>query len=1194
MIGRLFLFEVRYWLRQPMVYIFFALLGLMCGAAVAVDNIQIGGSIGSVYRNAPEVIYNFSGAMSFLGLLMVTAFVNGTAIRDFASNTQQIAFSTPIKKHQYLIGKFLGSTFIALIPMLGINIGIIVGSWWPTIDPVRLGPTLLSAHVSAFTMIILPNVLFTSAVIFAVAILLRSSIASFISGIVLLVGYLIAQSLMSGLENEVTGAMLDPFGLNALDQVTKYWTVSEKNALMLPTSGVLLWNRLLWIAVSIGIFIFGYLRFSFHDRKQKAKMILEERAQAVQPAVALPVVSRTYTAGDRWKQLRDQIGMDLKRIVTGGVFIITMLLGLAQMITSLSFVTSMYDNVTYPVTYNVADLLSGSLFIFIIIIVTYYAGDLIWKDREARINDIKDALPTPSWLPLVGNFATMMVLLLVVQLIAMLAGIITQALNGYAHFEVDVYLLYLIVPQLLLFGFYTMLALCIHTLVPNKYMGYFAFILMIVLNLFLWSGVDVESNLVKLNGTTGIRYSDMARFGPFIKGWIFFRVYWWMFGAILLFIAFLFAVRGRESGAGWRLRMAGAKLKKNWAIALPLLAGWLLLGGWGYYNTKVLNTYNTSDQQEELQVRYEKDYKRFDGIPQPHYTDLDFTIDLVPEERSLTFNVAITTVNKSAVAIDSLHLNLPDKHVIIEIPGAELVKNDEDLDYRIYKLDPPLAPGTELKFIAKGAYKPEGFENSVSFVQLVNNGTFFNNMNLIPVIGYTTQNELSDRNDRRKHGLPTKEQMQPLNADPAKRMHTYLMHNSDWVNVHTTISTAPDQIAVAPGSLKKEWKENGRNYFQYELDHKSMNFYSFLSARYEVAREKWTSPAGGDPIDVEVYYHKAHEANVPRMLNSMKKALTYYTENFGPYMHKQVRILEFPRYFSFAQAFPGTMPYSESIGFITDLSAEEDIDMVFYVVAHEMGHQYWAHQVIGADMQGATLLSESMSQYSSLMVMEKEYGRDKMRKFLKLESDKYQRARGGETEREQPILQVENQGYIHYNKGSVVLYGMREFIGEDTLNKAFRALVDSFAYGAPPYPTSLDMYRELEKVTPDSLTYLLEDHFKYITLYNNRMLTAKAQKAQDGMYDVTMTFTCEKNHADSLGNETKVSMNDWIDIGLLAEEKSDKEEGEILVQQRMRLKDGENTVTLRSRELPVKAMIDPMHLFFDRVPDDNGKDVEVE
>jgi ABC-2 type transport system permease protein len=498
------------------------------------------------------VIYNFCGIMSFLGLLMVTAFVNGTAVRDFANDTQQIVFSTPIKKHHYLIGKFLGSTFIALIPMLGINIGIIAGSWWPTIDPVRLGPTLLSAHVSAFTMITLPNVLFTSAVIFAVAILMRSSIASFISGIVLLVGYLISQSLMSGLENEITGAMLDPFGSNALDQVTKYWTVSEKNSLMLPTSGVLLWNRLLWIAVSIGIFMFGYLRFSFHDRKQKAKVIVEERVQTAQPTVALPVVARTYTAGDRWNQLRDQIGMDLKRIVTGGVFIITMLLGLAQMITSLSFVTSMYDNVTYPVTYNVADMLSGSLFIFIIIIVTYYAGDLIWKDREARMNDIKDALPTPSWLPLVGNFATMLVLLLVVLFIATLAGIITQALNGYTHFELDVYLLYFIVPAMLGFGFFTMLALFVHTLSPNKYLGYFAFILVIVLNLFLWSGIDVESNLVKLNGSPGIRFSDMARFGPFVKGWIFFRVYWWVFGAMLLFTAFLFAVRGRESGAGWR------------------------------------------------------------------------------------------------------------------------------------------------------------------------------------------------------------------------------------------------------------------------------------------------------------------------------------------------------------------------------------------------------------------------------------------------------------------------------------------------------------------------------------------------------------------------------------------------------------------------------------------------------------------
>ena len=88
---------------------------------------------------------------------------------------------------------------------------------------------------------------------------------------------------------------------------------------------------------------------------------------------------------------------------------------------------------------------------------------------------------------------------------------------------------------------------------------------------------------------------------------------------------------------------------------------------------------------------------------------------------------------------------------------------------------------------------------------------------------------------------------------------------------------------------------------------------------------------------------------------------------------------------NFAQAFPGTMPYSESIGFIAKMEKPDDIDMVYYIVAHEMAHQWWAHQVIGANMQGATTLSEMLAQYSALMVMEKEYGRDMVRKFLEYE-----------------------------------------------------------------------------------------------------------------------------------------------------------------------------------------------------------------
>jgi aminopeptidase N len=411
------------------------------------------------------------------------------------------------------------------------------------------------------------------------------------------------------------------------------------------------------------------------------------------------------------------------------------------------------------------------------------------------------------------------------------------------------------------------------------------------------------------------------------------------------------------------------------------------------------------------------------------------------------------------------------------------------------------------------------------------------------------------------------------------------------VEVSTTISTAPDQIAIAPGSLVKEWEENGRRHFRYVVDHPSLNFYSFMSARYEVAREKL------DSIDIEVYHQKEHGVNVPRMLSSMKQTIAYASEHFGPYKHKQARIIEFPRYASFAQAFPGTMPYSEAIGFITDLRKPEDIDPVFYVVAHEVGHQWWAHQVIGAVMQGATFLSESMAQYTALMVMEQEYGRPHMRKFMKYEADKYQNARGSEAIGESPLLTVENQGYIHYNKGSVMLYGLREFLGEDVLNQAFRHMVDSFGYAEPPYPTSLDMYRAMRAVTPDSLLYLLDDNIKHITLYNNAVSEATARMEADSTWTVDVLITAEKMHSDSLGRETPVPMADWMDIAVQPKLRfgKDKEKGdEPLAKQRVKLSTGENRLTFRVGEKPGYVEIDPDHLFFDRLPADNRKKVEEE
>jgi aminopeptidase N len=400
------------------------------------------------------------------------------------------------------------------------------------------------------------------------------------------------------------------------------------------------------------------------------------------------------------------------------------------------------------------------------------------------------------------------------------------------------------------------------------------------------------------------------------------------------------------------------------------------------------------------------------------------------------------------------------------------------------------------------------------------------------------------------------------------------------------ISTAPDQTAIAPGSLLRGWQENGRNYFDYKLDHPALRFYSFLSARYEVQREEWNG------IKLEVYYDKDHPWNVPRMMKSLKKSLEYYTTNFGPYPNKQARIIEFPRVAQFAQAFAGTMPYSESIGFIANLNHPDDIDMVYYVVAHEMGHQWWAHQVVGADMQGATLLSESLAQYSALMVMEKEYGRDMMRKFLKYEMDNYLRSRGRERRKEAPLLTVEaEQGYIHYRKASVVLYYLKEMIGEDSVNRALRKVIQQYAYKAPPYPTSYALVDALREQTPPQYRYLIKDLFEDITLFSNRTLDANAVKRPNGKYDVTVHMEAHKYKADAKGNETEVPLDDWIDIGAFAKPEKGHKYGKTLYRDRVHMTKKDGTYTFTTAELPDQAGIDPFLLLIDRIPDDNTKKV---
>ncbi|MEK6376011.1 MAG: ABC transporter permease subunit [Acidobacteriota bacterium] len=1233
MLAEIFRFEVRYHLKQLVFYVCLIIFFLLTFGAVTSDSVQIGGSIGNVNRNAPFVIMQFLLVMSVFSVFTTTAFVSNAALRDFDLGTDALFFSSPMRKRQYLIGRFAGSFVVSLLIYLGVVGGIMIGSFMPWLDKERIGAFTATPYLYSLVVLIAPTVLLVSAIFFAVAALTRSTMATYASAIALLVGYAVANAIVGrSLENEKLASLFDPFALSTFGLATRYWTVFEKNSQVLPLEGVFLWNRLIWVAVSLAIFGFALWRFRFETGRKRrgtpasspagpaAPRRRDEETRERDALVPAGVDAGAPHTTSRLTQLLSTARLELKTALLSVPFIVILLLGIVNTVGGAAFADSLFDTKIYPVTGRMLQVIDSNFLLFALIIVTFYAGEIVWRERQQKTSEVVDATPVPSSALWFGKLLALYLIVVVLLTTAMLSTIAVQTAKGFHDYQLALYVKGLFLEVGLAMLMIATLAFVLQVVTNNKYVGFLLMLLYFV-SLAVLPAMHFEHNLYRFANTPPSPHSDMNGFGHFVPPLVWFNLYWTIFCGLLLLAGHLLWVRGTESSFGKRLRIAGGRFGAvpKTALALLLIA-FVATGGFIYYNTNVLNHYRTSEDGEKRSAEYEKKYKRYETMALPKITDVQADVDLYPERRAFDIRGTYTIVNKTAAPMDTLHVSMnPDMtRYTVSIPGATVQSADKEHGYTIYRLAPPLAPGATLPMRFTASLEQHGFVNGQANNQIVANGTFINNFSYFPHLGYQTGGELQDRNKRKKYGLPPVVRL-PRIDDPRARNINQLAAESDFLNLDTTVSTVRDQIAIAPGYLQKEWTANGRRYFRYKTTSPILGFWSYLSARYAVKRDTWTRPeCGGNsaqprvipsPVEgegsrtssatatsdctvaIEIYYDPKHPYNVQRMVDGVKRSLDYFTANFSPYQHKQVRILEFPRYARFAQSFPNTIPFSESIGFIADLRDKDAIDYVFYVTAHEVGHQWWAHQVVGARVQGTTMITETMAQYSALMVMEKEYGRDKMRKFLKYELNSYLSGRGGELVAEVPLMLVEDQGYIHYRKGSLVMYALRDAIGEENVNAALRKIIARWAFQGPPYVRTTEVLDELRAVTPPERQSMLHDLFETITLYDNKATDVTTTRTPDGKYRVRVTVSSTKFRADGTGNETAVPLDDWIDIGVLAAGATKKADGRPLILEKRHITSSPATFELVVGEKPATAGIDPLNKLIDRNPDDNVKKV---
>lgn len=331
-------------------------------------------------------------------------------------------------------------------------------------------------------------------------------------------------------------------------------------------------------------------------------------------------------------------------------------------------------------------------------------------------------------------------------------------------------------------------------------------------------------------------------------------------------------------------------------------------------------------------------------------------------------------------------------------------------------------------------------------------------------------------------------------------------------------------------------------------------------------------------VKLTVFHHPGRADNVDRMLASMKTSLACYTRNFGPYQFDYARVIEFPGYESFAQAFAGTIPFSESIGFLAANNDADKIDYVTYVTAHEIAHQYWGHQIIAAEMQGGTMFIETLAQYSALMVMKQTYGEDKIRRFLKYELDNYLRSRGGEIIEEVPLNRVENQGYIQFRKGSLLMYLLADRLGEDRVNAMLAGILAQHKFKSQPYLTTTTLvqgYKSLARTVAER--QLVSDLLERITIYDLKAQAATTRLLADGRWETRLTVNAAKLYADGKGVEKPAPLADTIDVGLFAAKPGQGafSQKDVLVMTRLPVKSGKQVLVLISKTKPTVAGIDP-------------------
>lgn len=1180
MFSQIIQFELRYFLKQPSFYVCSILLLIASFMFSSVDGMfNVGGK--NLLINGSYIITTLMLFFSLLSMFLVVNFVGSSAIRNETSKMAELILSKPISAVQYNLAKLLGSYLVVLVVFLSVPIGYVLGSLMPWVDAGRLGIFSLEYYANVFLIFNTSTLLFLSCLFYVVAKRTSSMMPVYLSAIALLVIYSVSGTLMSDLETRSVAAILDPFGIRTFFDISRYWTAEQRNIATIPLTSNLLLNRIGWFVTGVVIVIvFGQLtrRVNTKHNKKNKKHTKQIEKDLVREKQLLSVFTQVKVKQNSfWQVLFERVRFEVKQVLFTPSFAVLSLISILFLITVLFQQVGWYGAKSIPITKDMVNAIVGSFSVFSIVIVTFYSAEVIWRERDCRIADIVESSPISSLVFWLSKFFAVNLVLMIIYGLAMIFTLGYQVIYGVTDLQISQYFISLILFYLLPLSMSVVLSFFIQTLCANKFIGMFVYLLLALSPNFL-SQLGLEHNMFIFAQAPMLTYSDMNGYAWFIETQAWYSLYWGAFSTLLAIVTFGMWQRG--TAVSWKNKISQlvsqTSNKMKLAAALSMVV-FISSGSVIYYNTVVLNKFTTSAEKEHWQEQYEREYGNLINNTIPTMTSVVANVDIYPAERRLVSQFKIEVENKSNEEIREFILLEPhfSSNWNVAIDGGTL-KRDESLEYVArFVFHQPIQPGESRKGIIDVERHHMGFKDADFDTSLVKNGTFISNMALLPRFGVNKGMFIQEPNERKKRALPELKLANKID-DQEHFNESYLGKGYDFIDFEAIVSTEEGQTAIAPGYLQSEWISEGRHYFHYKMDNKIKNFYSFLSAKLDVKKVLHNN------VNIEVYYHSAHNKNIDVMIDSVKASLDYFSAEFGEYQHKQMRIIEFPGYQSYAQSFANTVPYAETMGFISEINSEDKVNVPFLVTAHEVAHQWWGHQLGAANVEGARILSESLSEYSALKVVEDTFGKVAMKSYLKRELDYYLKGRTQEAREEPPLYKAVGQQYLHYNKGGVVMMSIADQIGEDKVNTALKALLNEFKYQISPYPTTNDLLRHLNQVADESGSNFIHQNFKEVNLYEFKIKDVNSAVTEGGKYLTTVVVEAQRKLVDGKGKEVESPFYGKVLVSAKAQSTEELSEKSLVIfEQWHNITDGENTLTFVTNTKPSLLEVDPYVNYID-------------